>query len=201
MPAPLPDRPLPGEATPSEIDAAQMVDPGAPGIFLSWNDVRYVVTEEKKPKTILHGVSGSVAPGEMMAIMGPSGCGKSSLLNILAQRRGEDDGASGKLNINGAPYPETFRRLSGYVTQDFQFFEFLTVRETLTIAARLTLPSSVSSSEKLVRVDKLLGDLDLTKAADTMIGSATRPELGGISGGERRRLCIGMALMNDPPLL
>lgn len=178
-----------------------MADPSAPGIFLSWEDVRYVVTEEKKQKTILHGVSGSVAPGEMMAIMGPSGCGKSSLLNILAQRRGEDDGATGKLNINGEQYPESFRRLSGYVTQDFQFFEFLTVRETLTIAARLTLPSSVPSKEKLARVDKLLAELDLTNAAETMIGSPTRPDLGGISGGERRRLCIAMELMNDPPLL
>lgn len=185
----------------NELVKMAAADPSSPGIFLSWEDVRYVVTEDKKPKTILHGVSGSVAPGEMMAIMGPSGCGKSSLLNILAQRRGEDDGATGKMNINGAPYPESFRRLSGYVTQDFQFFEFLTVRETLTIAARLTLPSSVSTKDKLARVDKLLAELDLTKAAETMIGSPTRPDMGGISGGERRRLCIAMELMNNPPLL
>ena len=101
--AALPARPVAGaETTTAEKDAlVHMADPSAPGIFLTWEDVRYVVTEEKKPKTILHGVSGSVAPGEMMAIMGPSGCGKSSLLNILAQRRGEDDGATGKLNING----------------------------------------------------------------------------------------------------
>ena len=157
--------------------------------------------EEKADKQILHNLSGSVAPGEMLAIMGPSGCGKSSLLNILSTRRGEDDGATGELKINGASYPDSFRRLSGYVTQDFQFFEYLTVRETLTIAAKLTLPSSQGTAEKLARVEKLLSELDLTRASETMIGSPTNPENPGISGGERRRLCIAMELMNNPPLL
>ena len=189
------------EKTPMVALVDQQPIPSQPGIWLSWQNVCYDVKEDKKDKRILHGVSGSVAPGDMIAIMGPSGCGKSSLLNILAQRRGEDDGATGTMMINGAPYPDSFRRLSGYVTQDFQFFEFLTVRETLTIAAKLTLPQKMATSEKLARVDKLLSELDLTKAAETMIGSPTRPDMGGISGGERRRLCMAMELMNNPQLL
>ena len=180
---------------------APLMPGGKEGVHVAWNKVCYDVKEDKKDKRILHEVTGSVAPGEMLAIMGPSGCGKSSLLNILGRRRTEEDGASGDVLINGGAVPDSFSRLSGFVTQDFQFFEFLTVKETLSISARLTLPKDVPKKEKLQRVDELLKELDLTGAADTMIGSPTNPDQGGISGGERRRLCIAMELMNNPPLL
>ena len=89
--------------------------------------------------------------------------------------------------------------------QDFVFFEHLTVKETLTISALLRLPRSWKRADKLARVEQLLADLDLTKAADTFVGSpvatGASAGAGGISGGERRRLCMAMELMNNAPLL
>ena len=91
---------------------------GADGVYIKWDNVTYDV--EKNTKQILHGISGSVAPGEMLAIMGPSGCGKSSLINILAQRRRGEDSVGGTVEVNGAAIDHAqFARLVGYVTQDF----------------------------------------------------------------------------------
>ena len=176
----------------------------AAGLYVKWDDVCYDVADGKKStKRILHNVFGSTAPGEMLAIMGPSGCGKSSLLNALAGRRKAEDGVSGQISINGGDIPGNFKRLSGYVTQDFVFFEHLTVRETLTISATLRLPRTMAKRDKLRRVDELLSELDLVGAAETRVGAAVVAghEGGGISGGERRRLCMAMELMNNPHLL
>jgi ATP-binding cassette subfamily G (WHITE) protein 2 len=181
------------------------------GMFLRWNNVTYDVPdggskEKGATKRILHPIFGSVAPGEMLAIMGPSGCGKSSLINILAQRRRGEDSVAGTIQVNGKDIePNEFSRMTGYVTQDFIFFEHLTVRETLTISASLRLPRTWTKAQKMQRVDDLLRDLDLAKTADTMVGSpvatGASAGAGGISGGERRRLCMAMELMNNAPLL
>lgn len=181
------------------------------GTFLRWDNVTYDVPdgsnkEKGATKRILHPIMGSVAPGEMLAIMGPSGCGKSSLINILAQRRRGEDTVSGTIEVNGKSIdPTTFGRMMGYVTQDFIFFEHLTVRETLAISASLRLPRTWTKAQKTARVDELLRDLDLAKASDTMVGSpvatGASAGAGGISGGERRRLCMAMELMNNAPLL
>jgi ABC-type multidrug transport system ATPase subunit len=181
------------------------------GIFLRWENVTYDVPdggskEKGATKRILHPTFGSVAPGEMLAIMGPSGCGKSSLINILAQRRRGESSVAGTMLVNGKEIePNELSRLTGYVTQDFIFFEHLTVRETLSISAALRLPRSWTKVQKKERVDNLLRELDLMKAADTMVGSPVATSAsagaGGISGGERRRLCMAMELMNNAPLL
>ena len=58
-----------------------------PGAFLAWRHVRYVVhAGKKKESVVLDGVSGDIAPKQVLAIMGPSGSGKTSLLNVLAGR-------------------------------------------------------------------------------------------------------------------
>eukprot|EP01051_Picozoa_sp_SAG22_P014499 SAG22_NODE_1766_length_3623_cov_2.997162_5_plen_410_part_00 len=180
----------------------------AQGVYIRWDDICYDVDdthskEKNATKRILHNVHGSAAPGEMLAIMGPSGCGKSSLLNALAQRKKAEEGITGTITLNGQPIPDNFNRLSGYVTQDFVFFEHLTVRETVLVSAMLRLPRTLSKAEKVGRADELLRELDLWGAKDTPVGApvVAGHEDGGISGGERRRLCIAMELMNDPYLL
>ena len=167
-------------------------------IYLSWENLRFQVPDPQNKgeiKTILHGLNGHVKPGELVAIIGPSGSGKSSLLNCIAGRNVE--GVKGDINFNGVPRPKNYARFTGYVVQDVLYFNSLTVKEVLTFAADLKLPTSVPKRVKRQRIDDIINELDLTHCQDTQIG-----EIGkGISGGERRRLAIGLEIINEPSLL
>ena len=77
-------------------------------------------------------------------------------------------------------------------------YENLTVRETLEYAARLRLPSSMPWAEKEERVDKILDELGLRKCEYSKVGGVFER---GISGGERKRLSIGVELVTGPRLL
>ena len=82
-----------------------------------------------------------------------------------------------------------------YVQQEDVMFQTLTVRECFMFAAQLRLPSSVDHQQK---VDELIENLRLDKAADTKIGG---PLVKGVSGGERKRTSIGVELITDPSLI
>lgn len=74
----------------------------------------------------------------------------------------------------------------------------LTVRETVTFAAKLRLPQSTSDTEKDNRVAELLELLGLSHIADNIVGKEGRR---GISGGERKRVSIGVELITSPDVL
>ena len=104
------------------------------GLWLRWEGLVYEVAQprdRKAPdapttKRILHGLSGQVLPGQLLACMGPSGSGKTSLMKILAGRR---PATAGALLANGAPLDvPAFRRASGFVAQATTFLDTLTVR-------------------------------------------------------------------------
>lgn len=76
----------------------------------------------------------------------------------------------------------------------------LTVREALLFAARLRLPESVPESDKIARVFEVMGQLGLADLADTRIGR-TNGEGRGVSGGEMRRISIGLELIGRPEIL
>ena len=80
--------------------------------------------------------------------------------------------------------------------QNDVLMQTLTPRESFEFAANLRIKAS--KAEKLKLVQQILGDLNLSKAADTLIGG---PLLKGISGGERKRASIGVELITDPSLL
>lgn len=133
----------------------------------------------------------------------PPGSGKTTLLNLLAGRLPAAPGvtsASGTVRVNGSPRDEsTFKQLAAYVVQENSLFAHLTVRETLTFSARLRLPSSLAADEVDARVDAVLSELGLSPAvAATRIGG---PFERGISGGERKRVTIGVELVTDPSIL
>lgn len=87
------------------------------------------------------------------------------------------------------------KQIAGYVTQDDHLLSNLTVRETLTYAALLKLPRNLSTDEKLKQVEAVIQELRLTKVANTLIGG---PFIRGVSGGERRRVSIGLQLLTNP---
>lgn len=89
------------------------------------------------------------APGDLVAIMGPSGSGKTTLLNILAHRPVATRATTeGTVLINRAPASlATFRQASCYVEQEDSLIGSLTARETLTFAAKLSLPRYVHAAK------------------------------------------------------
>ncbi|CAI5478254.1 unnamed protein product [Closterium sp. Yama58-4] len=152
---------------------------------------------EEREKEILHGISGSVAPGEVLAIMGPSGSGKTTLLNVLAGRF-EQGNMAGTVTYNDMPYSKSLKRRLGFVPQEDVFYAHLTVRETLMYAAVLRLPKELSWAEKVERADENITLMGLDKCRNTIIGG---PDLRGVSDGERKRVSIGHEILIDPSML
>ncbi|KAE8726629.1 ABC transporter G family member 22 [Hibiscus syriacus] len=87
---------------------------------------------------------------------------------------------------------------SGFVTQDDVLFQHLTVKETLTYAARLRLPKVLTKQQKEKRAVDVIHELGLERCQDTMIGGSF---VRGVSGGERKRVCIGNEIIINPSLL
>ncbi|KAG0321036.1 ABC transporter G member 22, partial [Podila horticola] len=141
-------------------------------------------------------------PGRVLAIMGPSGSGKTTLLDLLANRQARNIGKfHGEILLNGLPIDQfgpVRKRLVGYVTQESDFIETLTVLETLTFAAKMRLPRSMNIQEKVERVYEVMQELNLTHIKDTKVGG---PTIRGISGGEKRRITIGIELLSSPSVL
>ncbi|XP_058219595.1 ABC transporter G family member 10-like [Rhododendron vialii] len=142
-------------------------------------------------KYILRNVSCEAKPGEVTAIAGPSGAGKTTLLDILA---GMITRVSGHVLVNDQLMNAAhFRRVSGYVTQDEALFPLLTVEETLMFSARLRLQGGLHKAA--TRVRELMKELGLEHVARMRIGTESRR---GISGGEKRRVSIGVDLVHNP---
>ncbi|KAK4491795.1 hypothetical protein RD792_002571 [Penstemon davidsonii] len=153
-------------------------------------------TEHDNYKQILKGISGSIGPGEILALMGPSGSGKTTLLKIIGGRLREN--VRGNVTYNDISYNPALKRRIGFVTQDDVLFPQLTVEETLVFAAFLRLPSRMSKNQKYDRVELIIKELGLQRCRHTRIGG---PFVKGISGGERKRTSIGHEILVDPSLL
>ena len=147
-------------------------------------------------KTILKRVTGSVQPGEMLAMLGPSGSGKTTLLTALGGRLGGK--LSGTITYNGKPFSNAMKRNTGFVTQDDVLYPHLTVTETLVFTALLRLPNSLTKGEKENHAKAVLAQLGLTKCKDSIIGGQF---VRGVSGGERKRVSIGQEMLINPSLL
>ncbi|XP_059625102.1 ABC transporter G family member 5 [Cornus florida] len=158
------------------------------------NDYIKNSTSRSRVRHVLTDVNCRAKPWEILAIIGPSGAGKSSLLEILA---GKLSPASASIFVNQKPIDKArFKKISGYVTQKDTLFPLLTVEETLMFSAklRLRLPQSQLTS----RVKSLIYELGLGHVAGTRVGD---DRVRGISGGERRRVSIGVEVIHDPKVL
>lgn len=174
---------------------------------LAWRNVEYAVTVRDKGsgvsarKPLLRGLSGRAHPGQLLAIMGASGAGKTTFLDVLAARKTRGPGIeySGEVEINGLPISsKLLRSFVAYVPQMDVVMETLTPREALLFAARMKLPRRMPDGEKQQRVENIIRELALSKCADTVIGGGI---VAGISGGERKRVSIGMELITEPSIL
>ncbi|CDO92856.1 unnamed protein product [Kluyveromyces dobzhanskii CBS 2104] len=154
-------------------------------------------------KDILCSVSADFKPNAINAIMGPSGSGKTSLLNLISDRVFSGVltkfDQSGKILFNHQPVQKSmFKSICCYVSQDDNhLLANLTVYETLKYAARLRL-SHRSKNYIENRVVTLISDLGLKSCSNILVGNEL---IKGISGGEKRRVSIGIQLLTDPSIL
>lgn len=155
-------------------------------------------TQRHPERTILNGITGTAAPGRVLAILGPSGSGKSTLLNALAGRLHHGHGLAGAVLFNNRKITKHVMKKTGFVAQDDVLYPHLTVRETLIFCSLLRLPSSVSRDEKIAVADGVISELGLTKCENTIIGNSF---VRGVSGGERKRVSIAHEMLVDPSLL
>ncbi|OAQ71814.1 ABC transporter [Purpureocillium lilacinum] len=148
-------------------------------------------------KGLLHAVDADLQPGTLTAIIGGSGSGKTTLLNTMAERVSSSRlSEAGVTTFNGVPGVHGVRH--AYVMQQDVLLPTLTVRETLQYSADLRLPPSTSARDRHRVVDEVIRELGLKECADTRIGNTQHR---GCSGGEKRRVSIGVQLLANPSVL
>ena len=153
-------------------------------------DARLTRSEPRHP--LLDQVSFSVAGGEFVGILGPSGCGKSTLIKTIA---GLSNPAEGKILFNGVSRDEAsskIRALTGYLPQDVN----VSLHDDLTLAEEIKsylaihkVPEKTDSS----RIEDLLAEFRLDTAKTDKIGT--------LSGGQRRRAALLLAMLRNPAIL
>ena len=160
-------------------------------------EARNISYRFRNGKLGLRNVSLSEESGNLIALMGASGAGKSTLLHVL---NGSDNPSDGQVLINGIDIhknPEKIQGVIGFVPQDDLLIEDLTVYQNLYFAAKLCF-SNRSEAEIDDLVLKVLEDLGLSEISDLKVGSPLRKT---ISGGQRKRLNIGLELLREPAVL
>lgn len=151
----------------------------------------------------LKGIDAVVKPGEVLFVIGHSGAGKACLLEAIEGSLPPEAYASGgvyylqKIKQKHTIRPLALSELCRSIYADVPFHPGLTVKETLTIAAGLRLPSQSTKYRKEV-VNTMLDRLGLRSCTNTSVGSAWTK---GISSGESRRLAIACGLIGSPPVI
>lgn len=136
----------------------------------------------------LAGVSLEIAEGEFFALLGPNGAGKTTLISIIAGLIRAD---SGSVLVHGQDVVrdyKTARTRLGVVPQELVFDPFFTVRETLRLQSGYF---GLSNNDKWI--DELMGHLGLQDKADA--------NMRALSGGMKRRVLVGQALVHKPPVI
>ncbi|MEX2195694.1 MAG: ATP-binding cassette domain-containing protein [Thermoleophilaceae bacterium] len=144
-------------------------------------------------RLLLDDVTFSLDERALLALVGPSGAGKSTLLNALTGFRPAQHGTVmyGGRDLYGS-YDELRTRI-GFVPQQDVVHDPLTVREALSYAAELRFPADVPGAERERRVDEVIDELGLSDVRHTLVAD--------LSGGQRRRVCVGLELITKPSLI
>ena len=136
----------------------------------------------------LAGVSLSVEEGEFFGLLGPNGAGKTTLISVLAGLTRADSGSARVLGHDVTADYRNSRRALGVVPQELVFDPFFSVRETLAIQS-----GYFGIRDNGAWIDEILYHLDLTSKADANMRS--------LSGGMKRRVLVGQALVHKPPVI
>ncbi|MCS6851441.1 MAG: ABC transporter ATP-binding protein [Gemmataceae bacterium] len=142
------------------------------------------------PTPALRGVTFQVERGAIFGLLGPNGAGKTTLLSILCGLLRADSGQARILGLTVSPDDGVFRWHIGVVPQDLALYEDLTARENLVFFGQLY---GVQGHELKKRADEVLAAVGLTDRADRRVRT--------FSGGMKRRLNLGVAIMHRPSLL
>lgn len=149
------------------------------------------LTAVRGTRTVLRGLDFTVPAGRITGLLGPSGCGKTTLMRAIVGTQANLDGT---LQVLGHPAGDpTLRSRIGYVTQAPSVYDDLTVRQNLDYFAAVLLPGRAHRHERRSTVDRALDDVDLTSHADSLAGR--------LSGGQRSRVSLAVALLGTPELL
>ncbi|MDZ7842229.1 MAG: ABC transporter ATP-binding protein [Gammaproteobacteria bacterium] len=157
--------------------------PSDPAVFIDKVHKRFGAVKA------LNGVSFSIERGEFFGLLGPNGAGKSTLINALAGLTRVDQGT---LQIMGHDVVKAYRRSRmnvGVVPQELVYDPFFTVREFLRFQAGYFGVARDAGPW----IDELLDALDLADKADA--------NMRALSGGMKRRVLIGQALVHKPPVV
>ncbi|MEW5870348.1 MAG: ATP-binding cassette domain-containing protein [Chloroflexota bacterium] len=146
----------------------------------------------RKDLNLLQDISLCIQPNEFVIVVGQSGGGKSTLLDALSGYR---PATHGQVFANDADVYKNYdaiRALTGYVPQRDIIHMELTVYEALDYAARLRLPRHTRKAERRQRILEVLDELDLAHRKDVVVSR--------LSGGQQKRVSIGVELLTRPPL-
>ncbi|MFD0316538.1 ABC transporter ATP-binding protein [Streptomyces flavalbus] len=149
------------------------------------------LTVLRGPRTVLRTLDFAVPRGQVTGLLGPSGCGKSTLMRAIV---GTQAKVTGTLEVLGHPagHP-TLRTRIGYVTQAPSVYDDLTVRQNLDYFAAILEPGRAAADRRHEDVTRAIEDVDLTTHTDALAGN--------LSGGQRSRVSLAVALLGAPELL
>lgn len=167
-----------------------------PLMELSFRDL--TLTLKSNGKHVLRCVTGTMKPGRITAVMGPSGAGKTSLLSALA---GKAVGCklSGLILINGKQESiHSYKKIIGFVPQDDIVHGNLTVEENLWFHANCRLSAGLTKADKVLVVERIIDSLGLQAVRNSLVGTV---EKRGISGGQRKRVNVGLEMVMEPSIL
>lgn len=162
---------------------------------IAFNDLVY-----KLPDTgvaIVEGLTGEFRAGRLCAIMGPSGSGKTSAIDLVCGKKRKASGTI-SLNNNFINGLQAWKEEVGFVPQEDIMHRRLTVRQVITFSAQLRVPREWTIYDIENHVEWILNHLELTSIQNHHIGDSKKR---GISGGQRKRVNIGIELAGFPSVL
>jgi ABC-type multidrug transport system ATPase subunit len=168
------------------------------GVDICFQDLSLQVKVGKNDINVVDRITGRIRAKTMTAIMGGSGAGKTSALNALCGRAHYGE-VLGETYVNGKKMEiDEIKETVGFVPQDDTVYAELTVRENFIYAGKLRLPRNTRLYEIQDLADTTLANLGLSRVANSLVGDVKRR---GVSGGEKKRVNIGVELMARPSCL